>query len=70
MHPITQYELARMHMDELIHDAQRERLVRVVRKAGTGDKVRTERTWLGSRLRTLLSGGTATVEPRPADAGA
>ncbi len=67
MHPNIQYELAKMHIDEQVQQAERERLVR---KAGTGRKVRTDLTSLAARARARLSGGTAAVEPRPADAGA
>lgn len=67
MHPIIQYELARQHIDEQVHRAERERLVR---QAGKGSNVRRDLTWLASRARARLSGAMVRIATRPAEAGA
>ena len=66
MHPIMLYEMAKMRVDELHREADRERLIRQAAR----DRDRgVEWTGLVGRLRTRLS-GAAKAHPQPADAGA
>ena len=65
MHPIMLYEIAKIRVDELHREADRERLIR---QAGRDRNRGVEWTGLVARLRTRLSGATKS-QPRRADAG-
>jgi len=65
MHPIMLYEIAKIRVDELHREADRERLIR---QAGRDRNRGVEWTGLVARLRTRLSGATR-AQPRRADAG-
>ena len=64
MHPVIQYEIAKMRVQELHQEAERERLIRLAAR----DRQRgVEWTSFGSRLRARLFGS---VQPQPKGAEA
>ncbi len=67
MHPVIQYEIAKMRVAEFQQEAERERLIR---RAAHDRHRGVEWTSIGARLRTRLFGGAAQPVTRPAEAGA
>jgi len=61
MHPVTQYEIAKMRVQELHQEAERERLIR---RAAHDRQRGVEWTSFGSRLRARLFGGVRPQQKR------
>ncbi len=67
MHPVIQYEIAKMRVAEFQQEAERERLIR----QAAHDRHRgVEWTGIGARLRVRLFGGSARTANGPAKAPA
>lgn len=66
MHPVIQYEIAKMRVAEFQQEAERERLIR--RAAHDRDRG-VQWSTIGARLRARLLGGTARLAKSPANAG-
>ncbi len=67
MHPVIQYEIAKMRTDEFHREAERERLIR---QAAHDRNRGVEWTSMTARLRARLFGGAMPSVRRPVDAGA
>ncbi|CAN5845923.1 hypothetical protein BH20CHL5_BH20CHL5_08170 [soil metagenome] len=67
MHPVIQYEIARMRADEFHREAERERLIR---QAAHDRNRGVEWTSMAARLRARLLGGAMRPVGRSVDAGA
>ena len=67
MHPVIQYEIARMRTDEFHREAERERLIR---QAAHDRNRGVEWTSMAARLRARLLGGAMRPVGRSVDAGA
>lgn len=67
MHPVIQYEIAKLRVEEFHREAERERLIR---QAAQDRNRGVEWTSMVARLRARLLRSNPGIQPRPADAGA